>query len=422
MESSKIGDGDDFLCCSICCYQYDETQRVPTGFLCGHTYCATCVETIRDSTCPDCRSEFLSHKVNFELLRNVRKWNTSQQNVSKPSRAESESTALCSLCSSNPAAVTCRSCKANHLCQGCDAFVHQNASTKSHVRVPWSAEEDAKITLCAQHNSECLIFCTTCRVSICILCSHSNQHKQHATCLVSEEVETAKHRIRTALAQVTSKTLDLQAASGNVDKVVTDLTGKSPMNPSKVASTSGGVRGRVKNQIVQNLDHYIQCVQRLKTSLLNQADALADGKQEVLMGQLDAICEIIGENYKLNYDIQKSLSDNADSWVLDNEQDLTSRVLDQVQRNNAVDCRVHTGSDIAFEGIAVSDEAVMRMARVVDNSTSRKEAAGPSQPARSGTGATASPNRTMEIPAPYGDQQRNANQQTNHHPSQYFQV
>jgi hypothetical protein len=47
-----------FLECEICFFEYNETLRRPLSLPCGHTFCKSCVQSLRNLLCPEDRTPF----------------------------------------------------------------------------------------------------------------------------------------------------------------------------------------------------------------------------------------------------------------------------------------------------------------------------------------------------------------------------
>eukprot|EP00753_Platysulcus_tardus_P005520 PLAT13428.1.p1 GENE.PLAT13428.1~~PLAT13428.1.p1 ORF type:complete len:506 (-),score=195.91 PLAT13428.1:97-1587(-) len=209
----------DFSHCSACGSRFADTAaRRPLCLVCGHTFCATCVQKRLDDEgggvcvpCFDCDRSTPAESgtiddigVNHLLLQLL-------QQLAVAAAAAAPPPPLCGFCAPpdvSDASLWCSSCQAD-LCKGCSSELHSRRCFSSHTVVPLSekvSEDDdsaarggaygarggrggrssgrgrgeRKVSDCPEHRGEPqILYCCTCEQSICAYCEKYGDHRRH---------------------------------------------------------------------------------------------------------------------------------------------------------------------------------------------------------------------------------------------------
>ena len=102
-------------------------------------------------------------------------------------KSQAQEVVVCNLCQ-EPVSFFCRRCGVN-LCDQC-ALSHLRTKSKfGHDVVDFASKDDDDSFLCDSHpQHECLAYCKTCDVPICILCV-SIKHKSHEISELHDKIE-----------------------------------------------------------------------------------------------------------------------------------------------------------------------------------------------------------------------------------------
>ncbi|MGH0152764.1 UNVERIFIED_CONTAM: hypothetical protein FKN15_039149 [Acipenser sinensis] len=194
--ASNLWSEDEFSC-PVCL----EILKDPVTTACGHSYCMGCIKNCWDQTdhtgvysCPQCRETFTPRPVlrrNTMLAEVVEKLKKTGLN---PHPAQSYSVpgdVLCDFCTGRKfkAVKSCLICLASY----CETHVkphYEGAAFKRHKLV--NAIGNLELTLCAEHQRLCEVFCRTDQICICLLCSQ-DEHKSHDT-VSAEKERTEKQK------------------------------------------------------------------------------------------------------------------------------------------------------------------------------------------------------------------------------------
>jgi hypothetical protein len=322
-----------------------------------------------DKLCPECVAPFSSSSVrnNQELIRcmriiasqsvNAEDDSATSLQISLPSApptsaakksANSEQAPMCQFCDDAPATSVCQDCSTNkNLCDDCHLVRHKKESMQGHTRVPWSA----KITnpMCVDHNHECLMYCRDDHSAICTLCTFGT-HKGHDVVLTFDEAAACKERLKTAVAELEDLTQEVQTAGLKISERFEQITGRSPLDTSKMGAVShgGGTSYAAIIEINRHFDHLIDSMQRRRRELIDQVHAISAEKSGALMEQIDANSIYVARNYSVCYNIRRCLEQESDVNLLRRETELLSSIYRQVELRENVFTEPATSIGIRF--------------------------------------------------------------------------
>ncbi|XP_035681633.1 E3 ubiquitin-protein ligase TRIM56-like [Branchiostoma floridae] len=203
--SEKVG--DDFIQCTICCYNFKKPKILP----CLHTFCAHCLREWAQKNdgvtfpCPICREPVSlpqngveGFKDNF-FLASLVKAVTEQKKV-----RHRQDGLLCTTCDEGkPATSRCSEC-AEFLCESCESAHRLQRATKGHTLFTFEELKTGKYDgvfktrkspPCSKHSGEILkLYCMTCGTPICNECAlFEHRDSQHDLKRI-EEVATEKRK------------------------------------------------------------------------------------------------------------------------------------------------------------------------------------------------------------------------------------
>jgi hypothetical protein len=255
----------------------------------------------------------------------------SPSSAKKSGNNAAEQAPMCQFCDDAPTTSVCQDCATiKNLCDDCHLVRHRKESMQGHTRVPWSA----KITnpMCAEHNHECLMYCSDDHSAICALCTFGT-HKGHTVVVTSEESAAAKTRLRAAVAELESLTQEVQSAGLKISGRFEEITGRSPMDTSKVGTVShaGGTSYAAVLSINRHLDNLIDLIERRRRVLIDQVYAISAEKSAALTEQMDTNSVYVARNYSVCFNARQCMEQESDVYLLGHESELLSGISRQVQ-------------------------------------------------------------------------------------------
>ncbi|XP_067865764.1 E3 ubiquitin-protein ligase TRIM39-like [Heterodontus francisci] len=223
--------------CSICLSFYDD----PVTLDCGHNFCRACILQYWEPeqgnvTCPECRSEFTQKSVRPNwVLSNI------VESVRKLSPAQKQ------------------------------------AETDLH---------------CEEHDEKLKLFCSDDQRAICVVCSMSREHKDHAVSPIKEAAELFKEELLKALDFLQKQIQDISKSQSEEEGHLIELKNQGDKLRQKILSEFG--------KLHQFLNEEEQALQKK-----------VEEKERVLMQQIEANIKAISEQSdsinQIITDIQKRL-------------------------------------------------------------------------------------------------------------------
>ena len=206
-SKSLIEKLSDITECPIC----TDTVRLPKQLPCIHTFCLKCLVTYAAGKgdgdklfCPVCRSEFtipvgglVNLTGNFIIEKLLDAQKSSKFSESSQDQIDCD---ICGCEKEKKTFVYCVECE-EKMCEQC-AAIHRNMKmTKLHQLIPQGSTPRLEHLLksaqirCDQHpREEVKLYCTECKVPVCLICFIS-QHKKHDCCDIMDVVNDTKKEI-----------------------------------------------------------------------------------------------------------------------------------------------------------------------------------------------------------------------------------
>jgi hypothetical protein len=331
-------------------------------------------------SCPECSAEFYPANIrnNQELIRCMRiigtqglKSNESSSTMQVllppcpplPPYKSAGQAPLCQFCQDAPATSVCQDCPTSKtLCDECFAFRHKKEATQGHKHVPWSA----KLTnpVCAEHNHECLMFCRQDQIAICTLCTFG-RHKGHDVFVTSDESAACKERMRAAVGELEAMTREVQAMGQKVSERFEEITGRSPLDTSKVGTVNhgGGTSYAAILAINRRFDDVLDLLERRRRELIDQVHAISARKSAELTEQMDANSIYVARNYSVCFNTRKCMEQESDVYLLENESGLLCDISRQIALRENVCTAPATSSNIRF--VDTMDSGIEELVRTL---------------------------------------------------------
>uniref|UniRef100_UPI00398F4F28 E3 ubiquitin/ISG15 ligase TRIM25-like n=1 Tax=Pristiophorus japonicus TaxID=55135 RepID=UPI00398F4F28 len=278
MAVSKVSISEAKLACAICL----DLLKSPATIPCGHNFCMECIgrcwhqeggpESFR---CPQCRETFSSRpslSKNTILCEIVEDFSNCDPACASPRDADSPRDVLCDFCDQHKleAVKSCVVCMASY----CELHLQPHGSNpvfRDHRLI--DPVRDIERRKCPVHRKPLEVFCRTDQTCVCCLCA-INEHRQHETVSVEEQVGELKK--------------DLHERQAEVDKQMQETTGEIGKLQQKVDSIKGTVlqaKDNAKNKCAE-LARAIEKAQREVLRFLDDEEAVVVSRAEDSIRQL----------------------------------------------------------------------------------------------------------------------------------------
>lgn len=120
----------------------------------------------------------------------------------------------CHLCEEPVPPLHCELCHIN-LCRPC-AGTHLLDESKEHIVLPYNKEwyANSAYPLCADHSTQCQVYCKQCDILICTLCSKSEEHKTHPKLHIFEHLLSTTKTLKEVEESTNSKFQEIPSSFG----------------------------------------------------------------------------------------------------------------------------------------------------------------------------------------------------------------
>jgi hypothetical protein len=175
-------------------------------------------------------------------------------------------------------------------------------------------------------------------------------HKSHDVVVTSEESAAAKTRLRAAVTELESLTQEVQTAGLKISGRFEEITGRSPMDTSKVGTVShaGGTSYAAIRSINRYFDNVLDMLERRRRELIDQVHAISAEKSAMLTEQMDANSIYVTRNYSVCFNTKRCMEEESDVYFLEQESELLSGISRQMALHKNISTIPATSSNICF--------------------------------------------------------------------------
>ncbi|XP_078602475.1 uncharacterized protein LOC144876737 [Branchiostoma floridae x Branchiostoma japonicum] len=323
--SEKVG--DDFIQCTICCYNFKKPKVLP----CLHTFCEHCLqEWVQKNDgntfpCPTCREQVSLPQNGVEGLKDNFFLASLVKAVTEHNKVRhGQDGLLCTTCDEGkPATSRCSEC-AEFLCEGCESAHRLQRATKGHTLFTFEELKTGKYDgvfktriapPCSKHSGEILkLYCRTCETPICNECAlFEHRDSQHDLKRI-EEVATEKRKtILDLTPQCKARTQFFQQIEEVHNRLKEQLMTNTEGARQNVQKTVQTLIALVKEEG----ERLLTCIDTEETSRKKQIEAEIEGAQ-ISLASAKSTCEFA----------ETLAREGGDYEVVSFSQDLTMRLND----------------------------------------------------------------------------------------------
>jgi hypothetical protein len=160
----------------------------------------------------------------------------------------------------------------------------------------------------------------------------------------------AKTRLKAAVTELEALTQEVQTAGLKISGRFEEITGRSPMDTSKVGTVShaGGTSYAAILSINRYFDNVLDIMERRRRELIDQVHAICAEKSAMLTEQMDANSIYVTRNYSVCFNTKRCMEEESAVYFLEHESELLSGISRQMALHKNISTIPATSSNICF--------------------------------------------------------------------------
>jgi hypothetical protein len=154
--------------------------------------------------------------------------------------------------------------------------------------------------------------------------------------------------------ELESLTQEVQTAGLKSSGRFEEITGRSPMDTSKVGTVSraGGTSYAAILSINRYFDNVLDMLERRRRELIDQVHAISAEKSAMWTEQMDANSIYVTRNYSVYFNTKRCMEEESDVYFLEHESELLSGISRQMALYKNISTIPATSSNICFTASA----------------------------------------------------------------------